>query len=96
MPRYMNPCVLNYYYITPKGDGNAWCEFLIHLAQVNYYYITPKGDGNENLWIEESEELELLLHNPERGRKHVHGFVRHWSADYLPLYNPRKGTDKIP
>ena len=36
----------NYYYITPKGDGNSVRMKIMGLPQSNYYYITPKGDGN--------------------------------------------------
>ena len=36
----------DYYYITPKGDGNNATSHASSKSSPNYYYITPKGDGN--------------------------------------------------
>ena len=38
----------NYYYMTPKGDGNRFLD-RHRVIEVDYYYITPKGDGNSCL-----------------------------------------------
>ena len=40
----------NYYYMTPKGDGNV-LSIVITPSLINYYYMTPKGDGNERFFI---------------------------------------------
>ena len=35
----------DYYYITPKGDGNCIVMWRV-VWHTDYYYMTPKGDGN--------------------------------------------------
>ena len=58
----------DYYYITPKGDGNSLSPDL-YVPLRYYYYITPKGDGNRDRIARYKSLNLLLLHNPERGRK---------------------------